>query len=150
MDVINKLIENNISISFAESCTGGALASYLTKTPGVSKIFKGSFVTYSDEYKIKFLNVNKETIDRYGVVSSEVAKEMADNLQLITDASLSISVTGNAGPTRGDISKDLGTIFVGVAYKGTITTYELNLKGSREEIINSIVEFVYTKINMLI
>jgi len=147
--VINKLIEKNISISFAESCTGGALASTLTKMPGVSKIFKGSFVTYSIEYKEKLLGVSKETIEKYGVVSYEVAEEMARCLKNITSADISISVTGNAGPTSGDETKPLGKVFVGFYIYNALTVSELDLKGTREEIISEVVNYVFTMISKI-
>ena len=147
--IINKLIEKNISISFAESCTGGALASALTKIPGVSKIFKGSFVTYSIEYKEKLLGVQSKTIEKYGVVSYEVAEEMAKCLKKITSADISISVTGNAGPTSGDITKPLGKVFVGFYIYNNLFVDELNLEGSREKIINDVVQYIFTKIGLL-
>ena len=147
--IINELINKNISISFAESCTGGALASTLTKTPGVSKIFKGSFVTYSIEYKEKMLGVSGDTIEKYGVVSKEVAEEMAKCLKNITSSDISISVTGNAGPTKGDEKEPLGKVFVGFYYKNLIVD-ELDLVGSREEIINEVVNHVFQKISIMI
>lgn len=145
--IINELIEKNISISFAESCTGGALASTLTKIPGVSKIFKGSFVTYSIEYKERFLGVQDKTIEKYGVVSYEVAEEMTRCLKKITSADISISVTGNAGPTSGDDTKPLGKVFVGFYIFDKLTVAELDLKGTREEIISSVVNYVFTNIS---
>ncbi len=147
--IINQLIEKNISISFAESCTGGALASTLTKIPGVSKIFKGSFVTYSIEYKEKLLGVSSKTIEKYGVVSYEVAEEMARCLKNITLADISISVTGNAGPTSGDETKPLGKVFVGFYIYNTLTVSELDLKGTRQEIINDVVNYVFTMISKI-
>lgn len=147
--IINQLIEKNISISFAESCTGGALASTLTKIPGVSKIFKGSFVTYSIEYKEKLLGVSSKTIEKYGVVSYEVAEEMARCLKNITSADISISVTGNAGPTSGDETKPLGKVFVGFYIYNTLTVSELDLKGTRQEIINDVVNYVFTMISKI-
>ena len=148
--VTDKLLEKNISIAFAESCTGGALSSALTKIPGVSKIFKGSFVTYSDLYKHKYLKVKKKTIKDYGVVSKEVAQEMVQGLFKKTKADISVSVTGNAGPTKGDLNEPIGRIYVGLLLKGDEDIFELNLSGEREKIINDIVEFVFSKINELI
>lgn len=144
--VIEYLIKNNISISFAESCTGGALASALTKVPGASNIFKGSFVTYSEEWKIKYLGVNENTIKEFGVVSKEVSKEMVKGLVQPSHANLLVSVTGNAGPGKGDETKDVGTIFYSIMYKGIIDTTELNLHSSREENINETVDSIFNKI----
>ena len=147
--IINKLIEKNISISFAESCTGGALASTITKIPGVSKIFKGSFVTYSDEYKERFLNVSPSTIKTYGVVSKEVAFEMAEGLKKITGADIVISVTGNAGPTQGDINEPIGRIYLGFSIDDRLYTKELNLIGKRERIIEEIVRTVFNELESI-
>ena len=149
-EIINKLLENNITISFAESCTGGALASTLTKIPGVSKIFKGSFVTYSIEYKHKYLGVKYKTINNYGVVSKEVALEMVKGLSKKTSANICSSVTGNAGPSKGDPNAPVGKVFVGLVCNGSTNSYELSLDGEREEIINQTVEFVFNKITEIL
>ena len=149
-NIIRKIIEKNLSISFAESATGGSLASTFTKIPGASNVFKGSFVTYSDEYKIKYLGVKKETIAKYGVVSNEVALEMVKGLKEITNAYICVSVTGNAGPSKGDPNEPVGRVYVGLIIGDNINIYELNLTGSREEIIDSTVNFLYSKINDLI
>lgn len=146
---ILKLINNNKTISFAESCTGGALSHVLTTIPGVSSIYSGGFIAYSNEFKIKFLDINKKTIEKYGVVSKEVASEMANGLYAKTNADICISTTGNAGPSKCDIDKEVGKVFVGIRYKDNTETFELSLNGSREEIINEVVDFVYKKIDSL-
>ncbi len=144
-----KLIEKNITISFAESCTGGLLVSTLTLNPGVSSILNESYVTYSNESKVRLLGVKEETISKYGVVSKEVAYEMARGLKNKTSVKLAISSTGNAGPTKGDEKEPIGRVFVGIAYD-SINTYQLDLDGSREEVIKKVVEFVYSKIEEII
>ena len=146
-EIIKKIIESGLSISFAESMTGGSLASAFTKIPGSSNVFKGSFVTYSDEYKTKFLGVKKKTITKFGVVSKEVALEMIKGLKKKTKADILVSVTGNAGPLTCDNKESIGKVFVGLSIKNSETVFELNLKGSREEIINATVEFAFIKIN---
>ena len=148
--IIKNLIKNKVSISFAESCTGGALVSTLTKVPGVSEILEESFVTYSNESKTKYLNIPKEVIDEKGVVSGDVAYLMVEGLYNITKARLCISTTGNAGPTRGDLSKDVGLIYVGIRFDGYTNIYELELYGSRKENIKEITKFVYNKIEELV
>lgn len=148
--IIKNLIKNKVSISFAESCTGGALVSTFTKVPGVSEIFEGSFVTYSNEFKEKYLNIPKEVIDEKGVVSGDVAYLMVEGLYNITKARLCISTTGNAGPTRGDLSKDVGLIYVGIMFDGYTNIYELELYGSRKENIKEITKFIYNKIEELV
>ncbi|MCR5564389.1 MAG: CinA family protein [Gammaproteobacteria bacterium] len=148
--LIKELIKNNISISFAESCTGGELSATLTKVPGVSKIFNMGLVTYSDESKVELLGVNPDSIKEYGVVSEEVAYEMSTGLALKSHADIAISTTGNAGPTKGDETKDVGEVYVGITKDGYTNVYRLELIGSRIENIKSITDFVYERIEELI
>ncbi|MCB9498573.1 MAG: CinA family protein [Bacillales bacterium] len=142
-EIIRFIIEKKITISFAESCTGGALASAFVKMPGASEVFNGSFVVYSPFFKEKYLGVKEETINQKGVVSKEVAEEMAEGLSKETGVFLSISVTGNCGPSKGDLKAPLGRVYVCLLYNGLKDTFELNLKGSREENIESVVDFVF-------
>ena len=147
--LVEKLIEKNITISFAESCTGGLLASTLTLNPGVSSILNESYVTYSNESKVRLLGVKEETISKYGVVSKEVAYEMALGLKSKTSVKLAVSSTGNAGPSKGDEKEPIGRVFVGIAHD-SVNTYQLDLDGSRQEVIKKVVEFVYSKIEEII
>ncbi len=109
------LIKNNLKLSAGESCTGGLISSYLTDIDGSSNFIEQNFVTYAPKAKEKFLNVKKETIDKYSVVSKEVALEMAEGLLEYADAS--ISTTGYSGPTGGDAKNPVGTVFIGVGLK---------------------------------
>lgn len=104
-ELVNKLIEKNLTIATAESATGGMIASKIVDVANASKVLKVSFVTYSDDAKIKYLKVDEKTIEKYSVVSEEVAKEMALGLRGETNADVAISITGVAGPTS--YSKDL-------------------------------------------
>ena len=149
-ELIKQLIKNNISISFAESCTGGELVATLTKVPGVSAILNESFVTYSDESKVELLGVNPNTIKEKGVVSEDVAYEMVQGLYNKTKADICVSTTGNAGPTKGDLTKDVGEVYVGIIKDGYTNVYRLELMGSRIENIKSITDFVYERIEELI
>jgi len=149
-DVVKELIKRKITISFAESCTGGSLASALTRIPGSSNIFKGSFVTYSIEYKEKYLGVRPDVIKEFGVVSREVAEEMCFGLYSETGTDIAVSTTGNAGPTAGDEKEPVGTIFVGIKYQNKMKSFELNLEGNREENIQKTVDFVFSTIGKLI
>lgn len=124
-ETIKKLINKNLSIVTAESITGGFIAKTITDVPGASSIFKKGFIVYSDEAKIEILGVNKDTIKTYGVVSKEVACEMADRLYKMTMCDLCISTTGNAGPTVCD-DKPVGRVYIGIAYKSKVSTYEYN------------------------
>lgn len=149
-EVANKLIENELSISFAESMTGGSLASQLTKCAGVSKIFKGSFVTYSDEYKMRVLGVPEDKIKENGLVSVEICKQMIIGLSNLSDADILISVTGNAGPTTNDDLAPVGRVYVGFVFKDQFLVKELNFNGTREQIIDKTVNFIYDLLNKLL
>lgn len=111
--VVQFLLEKQYKISFAESCTGGLLASSLVGIPDASKVFDESIVTYSDASKVKYLGVNPSTIQQYGVVSEEVALEMVKGLMKTTNAQVGVSITGFAGPGGGSIDKPVGTVCFG-------------------------------------
>ena len=106
--VAKKLIERNISVSCAESCTGGLFAETLTKTPGISKVFDRGIVTYSNQAKMDELGVRQETLEQYGAVSIETAIEMARGIKAKTGSRLVVSVTGVAGPDGGTAEKPVG------------------------------------------
>lgn len=126
--VCHLLIEKNITIATAESCTGGLIASQLTEYSGISEVFGTGIVSYSNEAKIKLLNVKKETLNEFGAVSQETAKEMCENLQKIAGADLTVSVTGVAGPEGGSAEKPVGLVYIGICFKGKtqIDTYHFN------------------------
>lgn len=139
------LIENNLSISSAESLTGGLFGAKLCEVSGISQVYKGSFVTYQDEVKINLLKVKEETIREYGAVSLECAYEMVKNAQQIFNTDISVSFTGNAGP-NGSEGKPVGLVYIGIYFLGDVEIIELNLKGSREEIRNECLNVVSRKI----
>ena len=126
------LKEKKMTVSIAESCTGGLLAKRLTDIPGSSEYFKGTVVAYSNEVKTKLLNVSTADIQKYGAVSDVVSKEMALNIKTITSSDIGISITGIAGPTGGDI-QPIGTIYYTIAIDEPITD-KLELKGTRQQI----------------
>lgn len=117
-NIKNILIKNNLSLSSAESCTGGLISSYLTDIDGASNFIFQNFVTYSNDAKIKFLNVQKETLEKYGAVSAQTANEMAKGLLKYSDCS--ISTTGILGPTGGSKEKPIGLVYIGLGYKNNI------------------------------
>lgn len=122
IDVVGKmLIEKNISVSCAESCTGGLFAGALTDIPGISSIFDRGIVTYSNRAKLEELGVKAETLDKFGAVSEETACEMVAGLQKKTGSDLCISVTGIAGPGGGTEEKPVGLVYIGIAYEGKVT-----------------------------
>ena len=132
--IIDRLKQNNQKITFAESCTGGLIASYFTKVSGSSAVFDGSAVTYSNEIKNKWLGVDEEVLQKYGAVSEPVVKEMLLGALNISNANIAIAVSGIAGPSGGSKEKPVGTVFIGVS-DGTNTIVEKHLfLGNREYI----------------
>ena len=125
VDVVGKLLlEKHITISCAESCTGGLFAAALTDIPGISEVFERGIVTYSNRAKIEELGVKAETLDKFGAVSPETACEMAAGLAEKTGSDLCISVTGIAGPGGGTAEKPVGLAYIGIAYKGQVKAVE--------------------------
>ena len=110
----NKLIQKKITISVAESCTGGLLSSYLTSLPQASNYFQNGLITYSNKSKIKLLKVNKKIIEKYGAVSQQCCEKMVKNLSRITNSKINISITGIAGPGGGSKLKPVGLVYIGV------------------------------------
>ncbi len=111
----NILIENGVTLSVAESCTGGAIASKFTAMAGASTYFLGGVVSYSNESKVDILGVTEESLEQYGAVSEAVAIEMVEGIRDVTGSDYAISTTGIAGPTGGSIEKPVGTVWFGIA-----------------------------------
>jgi|TARA_B100000131_G_scaffold122797_1_gene119919 nicotinamide-nucleotide amidase len=112
--LIRILTKKKLKISFAESCTGGLLASTITSINGASKVFNLGLITYSNQAKIKVLKVNKNIIKRYGAVSHECCTAMVKNLSKISKANINVSITGIAGPKGGTKKKPVGLVYIGV------------------------------------
>ncbi len=148
--IISKLIKKNITISVAESCTGGLISNTIAKNSGVSKIFFYGIVCYSNKAKIKYLSVSKKTLEKFGAVSSNVAEEMIDNLYKKEKSKIIVSTTGIAGPKGGTKNKPVGLVFIGIKYKNKNFIFKKIFKGSRTDIQRKTKEFVFKKINQLI
>ena len=114
LKVVKLLSKKRLKISFAESCTGGLLASYITSISGSSKIFTLGLITYSNQAKINILKVPKKTIRKYGAVSYETCLSMVKNLNKISKTNISVSITGVAGPSGGTKQKPVGLVYVGI------------------------------------
>ena len=129
--LIRILIKKKLKISFAESCTGGLLASTITSISGASKVFNLGLITYSNQSKIKILKVNKNVIKKYGAVSHECCLSMVNNLSKISKAHINLSVTGIAGPNGGTKEKPVGLVYIGVkkGNKTIIRKYLFKNKG---------------------
>ena len=112
--LIKILSKRKLKISFAESCTGGLLASTITSISGASKVFDLSFVTYSNQAKIKILKINKNIINTYGAVSHQCCSAMVKNLSRISKAEINVSITGIAGPNGGTKQKPVGLVYIGI------------------------------------
>lgn len=130
--VVKLLREQNKVIAVAESCTGGMLASRLVNVSGSSNVFKEGLVTYANETKMKYLDVKAKTLKKFGAVSPEVVKEMCDNLFEKTDADLTLSITGIAGPKGGTEDKPVGLVYFGLNHMGKTTIYRKVFNGNRE------------------
>ena len=119
--IVNRLIKKKLTISTAESCTGGLLSSAITSVAGSSKVFKLGLVTYSNQSKIKVLKVLKNIIRKYGAVSEQVCLAMVMNLNKISKTSISISITGIAGPGGGTKKKPVGLVYIGIKKRNKIS-----------------------------
>lgn len=132
--VMERLIAKNITIATAESCTGGLIASEITKVPGSSSVFGYGMVTYSNEAKKKILGVKEATLEAHGAVSSETAYEMAAGLKELSGAEVAVSVTGIAGPGGGSAEKPVGLVYMGIAYGDAVDTRKNLFHGDRDAI----------------
>jgi len=132
-DVLGEIIiSNKKTISTAESCTGGLISDRLTNTPNSSSYFKGGIVAYSNLLKINLLNVNKETLNKYGAVSEEVALEMAEGVRKQLDVDIGLSTTGIAGPSGGSEKKPIGLVYIGLSSSNYNKVYKLNFTKDRK------------------
>ena len=113
-NLVKILTKKKLKIAFAESCTGGMLASELTSISGASKVFSLGLVTYSNQAKISVLKVNKSIIKKYGAVSPQCCQAMVKNLAKISKAQINVSITGIAGPNGGTKKKPVGLVYIGV------------------------------------
>ena len=137
----NKLIKKKITLSVAESCTGGLLSSKFTRLSGSSKYFQMGLVTYSNNAKIKILKVKKKIIDKYGSVSPECCGSMVQGLTKISKSKINISITGIAGPNGGTKDKPVGLVYIGLTKRNkTIVSKNFFKKKDRKSIQNKTVE----------
>jgi len=133
--IVSKLlIKNKLTISIAESCTGGLVSSTFINYPGISSVFMEGCVTYSNKSKINRLGVNPNTLEIYGAVSEETAIEMVEGIAKNFNTNVAISTTGIAGPDGGSIEKPLGLVYIGIYINGNTTVKKYIFNGNREEI----------------
>lgn len=117
-ELVDTLLDSGLTITAAESCTGGLVASFITYVSGSSACFYGSFVTYSNEIKMKMLGVSVETLENHGAVSSECVEQMCKGAAERMDSDIAIAISGIAGPSGGTEQKPVGTVYIGVYFNG--------------------------------
>ena len=148
--ILNKLIMKNISISTAESCTGGLLAYSFVKNKDSSKVFKGGYISYSNEMKLKELKVKKVSLKKNGAVSYQVAKEMIEELCKKNKTKICVSTTGIAGPGGSTQNKPVGLIYIGIRINKKKIILKKNFKGTRIQIQKKCVNFILKYLDKLI
>ena len=154
--ILNEVLrKKKIKISVAESCSGGLISYNLTKLPGSSKYFIMGVICYSNDSKIKFLKVKKETLLKYGAVSVETCKQMCNNLLKISKSNIAISITGIAGPDGGSIQKPIGLVYIGIAsekkieIKKFLYSKKLSRINIQQETLKSTIKLIKDHITIL-
>ncbi len=132
--VVDLLLANHLTVTTAESCTGGLLSARLTSVPGVSEVFKSGQVTYSNKAKHKLLGVKKPSLDKYGAVSENVAKEMAKGAALTSRADVAVAITGIAGPDGGSHAKPVGLVYIACRVRGRTKVKSYHFSGNRNKV----------------
>ena len=132
--ILDLLIANHLTVSTAESCTGGLLSARLINVPGASEVFKAGYVSYSNKAKRKLFGVKRSSLEKYGAVSNVVAKEMAKGAAILSRADVTVSITGIAGPDGGSEEKPVGLVYIGCQVRGESVVKEYRFKGDRNKI----------------
>ena len=146
----NFLASKKLSISTAESCTGGLLGANFTAISGSSAWYKGGVIAYSNEIKEQVLSVLSSTLEKEGAVSAQTVEEMAVGVSRLFDTEYAISISGIAGPTGGTIEKPVGLVYIGIKAENETLTYKCNFSGNRDEVRDSTVKFCIEKLIELI
>ena len=133
--IVNKLVKKKLLISFAESCTGGLLASKITSVSGASKVLNLSLIAYSNQSKINILKIPKKVIKRYGAVSKQVCLSMVKNIYKISKSNISLAITGIAGPDGGTKNKPVGLVYVGIKKGNKILIKKFLIKNKGRDYI---------------
>ena len=152
-DLVNLLKIKKLTISCAESCTGGSVSKAITDVSGCSAVFYGGIVSYANEVKMKVLGVSEETLSSFGAVSRETAIEMAEGVKRACGTDIGISTTGIAGPDGGTEEKPVGTVYVGFSFNGESDAFNLKLDKNmtrdeiRRETVLRLLKYAYDKIS---
>ena len=142
--VVDLLADRGLTLTCAESCTGGLLSGRIINVPGVSDVYKAGFVTYSDKAKHRLLGVKKSTLKQYGAVSPETAQEMAKGAARAAHADVAVSITGIAGPDGGTQDKPVGLVYIGCSVQGKVTVKKYQFFGNRNKVRESTVAAALT------
>ena len=142
--VVELLVANELTVTCAESCTGGMLSARLINVPGVSEVYKSGYVTYSNKAKRKLLGVKKSTLEKYGAVSPQTAEEMAKGLAFVSKGDVAVGITGLAGPDGGTEKKPVGLVYIACSVKGEVTVREYHFSGNRQTIREATVSAALT------
>lgn len=150
--LVKILIEKGFTISFAESCTGGKMAGTVVDVADASKVLNASFVTYSNEAKMKYLNVQSDTLEKFGAVSEQTAKEMAEGVAKANQADIGVGITGIAEPGGGTDEKPVGTVCFGYCIQGrtlteTVHFGDLGRNVVREKSVCHVLDTLINKLN---
>ena len=137
--VVELLLEKKLTVTCAESCTGGLLSSKLINVAGVSEIYKSGYVTYANKAKHKILGVKKATLQKYGAVSAQTVEEMAKGAARAAKSDVAVAISGIAGPGGGTKEKPVGLVYIGCCVKGKVTVQRCNFVGNRSKIRESAV-----------
>ena len=142
------LVTNDLTISVAESCTGGSLAHAITSMSGASLHFDCGYITYSNQSKVEMLGVDIQTIETYGAVSEEVALEMVVGVTTKSHSDVAVSITGIAGPTGGTLEKPVGMVSFGFSCEGKTSTNTQQFSGDRSNIVSQSVSYALTQLSL--
>ncbi len=132
--LVEKLHEKNLAITTVESCTGGMVAGRIVNVSGASEVFNEGYITYSNAAKEKLVQVSHKTLEKYGAVSSQTAKEMAEGAAKAAEADVALSTTGIAGPLGGTEEKPVGLVYIGCTVSGKTTVLKNRFDGTRQEV----------------
>ncbi len=147
--IVTRFIENGVTLSVAESCTGGWLSKILTDISGISSIYSGGICSYSNEIKMKFLGVKEETLSSFGAVSEQTAREMAHGVRNAMSTHIGVGITGIAGPASDNTEKPVGLIYVAVTDGNKTRVTELRNNFSENIRLNNRLSAIDTALDLL-
>ena len=144
--IVQSFTERKITVSLAESCTGGYVSHMITNISGSSNVFERGIVCYSNKSKIELLNVDPKSIETLGAVSETVARQLAYNVRILSNVDVGIGITGIAGPTGGTIEKPVGLVYIGFSTEEETIIEKFNINADRinfkELVLEKIIEFI--------